>query len=156
VTSTRSKLHFTSFNDPQLDHGRIGLQVLEEDYAPPSLPLIRNGHAAQLVGFNSFGEHSADIIRAAATGDLATAVVWGPIAGYFARRDHLPVQLHPVSPSVDSSGVPFTFTISFGVHQNDPALRAQIDQALHGLQPQITAILTRYNIPLIPAGKEER
>ena len=50
VTPRRDKVSIASFNDPKLNRGRIGLQILEENYSPPSLPLIRNGHAAQLVG----------------------------------------------------------------------------------------------------------
>ena len=154
VTPRREHIQITSFDDPRLNRGRIGLQILEENYAPPSLPLIRGGHAAQLVGFEAFGAQSADIVRAVADGRIACAVVWGPLAGYFARRDHLSVELAPVSPAVDTSGVPFTFAISAAVHRQDTALLDQIDQALAHLQPRINVILAHYNVPRM--AKEAR
>jgi mxaJ protein len=108
VTSSREHLQIASFDDPRLNGRRIGLQILEEDMSPPSLPLIRNGHAAQLVGFQSFGS-TGDIVKAVATERVGASVVWGPIAGYFAAKQHLPVTLTPVSPSTDASGIPFAF-----------------------------------------------
>ncbi len=45
VTRKREHLQIASFNDPHLNGRRIGLQMLEEDMSPPSLPLIRANHA---------------------------------------------------------------------------------------------------------------
>ena len=76
---------------------RIGLQILEEDLSPPSLPLIRSGHAAQIVGFESFGNREGDVVKAVADGRVGVAVVWGPVAGYFARAVRVPLAVTPVS-----------------------------------------------------------
>jgi mxaJ protein len=153
VTPRRSGLRLSSFSDPGLNGRRIGLQVLEEDLSPPSLPLIRNGHAAQLVGFESFGASTGDVVRAAADGRVGVAVVWGPLAGYFAAHDHLPLTLTPVSPAIDSSGIPFTYSIAFAVHQHDFALRDGINAALARLQPRIQKILAAYHVPLVADEK---
>src|SRR5947208_527081 len=58
VTRRHENFKIASFNDPHLNGQRIGLQALEENLSPPSLALIRTGHAAQLVGFNSSGKHA--------------------------------------------------------------------------------------------------
>lgn len=156
VTPRREHLRITSFDDPHLARRRIGLQVLEEDYSPPSLPLIRNGHAAQLVGFESFGAGSAEIVRAVADGRIGAAVVWGPVAGYFAQRDHLAVDLAPVSPAIDASGVPFAFSLTIATHKQDQILRDRINDALKQTQPQVQAILDRYSVPRAEGDKETR
>jgi len=156
VTARNQNLRIASFDDPRLDGRRIGLQVLEENYAPPSLPLIREGHAAQLVGFHSFGAHSAEIVRAVAEGRVGTAVVWGPIAGYFTRRENLPLTLTPVSPSVDRSGVPFAYSLAIAVHTQDIALRAALNDALRKSKPRIAAILAQYNVPTLSPSEEAR
>jgi len=156
VARKRDELHIARFDDPHLEGRRIGLQILEEDYAPPSLPLIRNGHAAQLVGFDTFGARSADIVHAVADRRVGVAVVWGPLAGYVAARDHLPVTLTAVSPQVDSSGVPFTYDIAIAVHKKDNALRNAINHAIDQSDAQIRAILARYHIPITADEKEAR
>lgn len=156
VTRKREHVQIASFDDPHLNRGRIGLQILEENYSPPSLPLIRNGHAAQLMGFDSFGKQGADIVRAVSDGRVRTAVVWGPVAGYFASVLQQPVAITPVSPAVDSSGVPFAFAIAMAVHKNDTGLRNQINAALTRVQPKINAVLSAYHVPLTPAMEAMR
>lgn len=153
VTPAREHLQIASFRDPHLNGRRIGLQILEEDFSPPSLPLIRNGHAAQLVGFESFGTGGRDIIRAVADGKVGVAVVWGPVAGYFAARQSSPLSLTPVSPAVDSSGVPFTYPITFAVHRNDTALLNALNISLTRLEPQIQKVLAAYHVPMTPETK---
>ena len=152
VTPSREHLRIASFRDPNLNNRRIGLQILEEDYAPPSLPLIRTGHAAQLVGFNAFGDGSADLVRAVADKRVGVAVIWGPIAGYYAASQHLPLTLTPVSPSVDS-GVPFVYSLSAGVHKGDDRLQAELNAAITRLQPRIDRILATYHVPTLPLTK---
>jgi mxaJ protein len=149
VTRRREHIEIASFSDPRLNGRKIGLQALEENLSPPSLALIRTGHAAQLVGFNSFGSHAPEIVRAVADGRLGTAVVWGPLAGYFTARNHLALKLTPVSPLVDTSGVPFAFSISMAVHKRDAELRDQLNQSLAHLKPAISRILAEYNVPTL-------
>jgi mxaJ protein len=154
VTRAQDRLQLASFNDPKLDHRRIGLQIMEEDLSPPSLPLIRSGHAGQLVGFDSFGAHAADIVRGVVERKVDVAVVWGPLAGYYAARTG-GIELKPVSPQIDA-GIPFTFALTAGVHKSDARLREQIDGAIHAKQKAITAILTSYHIPLLPLDQGGR
>jgi mxaJ protein len=149
VTRTRDRLQIASFDDPQLNGRRIGLQMLEEDMAPPSLPLIRSGHAAQLVGFDSFGDGPARLLRAVADGHLGAAVAWGPVAGYFAHRQNLSVTLTPVRPAIDRSGVPFVFSLTLAVHPRDVALRVALDTALYRLRRPIQRILTEDHVPIV-------
>ena len=153
VTPAREHRQITSFTDPHLNSGRIGLQVLEEDYSPPSLPLIRNGHAGQLVGFESFGSDTPEIVRAVANGRVGTAVVWGPIAGYYTARQHLPLTLAPVAPEADPvTHIPFAFDITAAVHQRDTELLTALNSSLARLQPQINRILAAYHVPLSPSS----
>lgn len=152
VTPSREHLRIASFSDPNLNGRRIGLQILEEDYAPPSLPLIRTGHAAQLVGFDSFGDGGANLVRAVADKRVGLAVIWGPVAGYYAASQHLPLTLTPVSPSVDS-GVPFVYSLAAGVHKGDNALRDELNAAITRLQPRIDRILASYHVPTLPLTK---
>ena len=155
VTRKREHLQIASFDDPHLNGRKIGLQALEDNLSPPSLALIRTGHAAQLVGINSFGVHGGDIVRAVAEGRLGTAVVWGPLAGYFTARDRLALNLTPVSPLVDASGVPFAFSIAMAVHQQDAELCRELNNALAKIRSAIRKILAAYSVPTLPM-KEAR
>lgn len=150
VTRRSEHLQIASFTDPRLNGRRIGLQILEENLSPPSIPLIRAGHTAQLVGFESFGMEAGDVVRAVARNRIGVAVVWGPLAGYFAVSEHLPLVLTPVNPPVDVSGIPFQYSISMGVHKSDAALRDQLNASIARLQPQITRVLRQAHVPIVP------
>ena len=154
VTRRREHLEIASFSDPKLNGRRIGLQILEENLSPPSIPLIRAGYASHLVGFESFGPEAGSVVRAVASGRVGVAVVWGPTAGYFAAAEHLPLELRPVVPAVDASGIPFQYSIAIGVHNNDLTLRDALNRSIVRLQPQIASVLRGAHVPTLPiAGR---
>jgi mxaJ protein len=148
VTRRDEHLYISRFDDPAIGRRRIGLQILEEDFSPPSLPLIRLGHAAQLVGFDSFGQGGEDIVRAVVDKRVGLSVVWGPLAGYYAAKQPVPLSLSVVEPSVDSSGVPFSFAITMAVHNNDTVLADELNTAIHRNHGKIRSILAAYHVPL--------
>jgi mxaJ protein len=154
VTPARKRLQIASFTDAHLNGLRIGLQILEEDLSPPSLPLIRFGHAGQIVGFESFGDQEGDVVRAVASGRVGVAVVWGPIAGYFAHNSTVPLSVTPVSPAYTFAGVPFTYGMGFGVHKQDQALLQQLNDSIRRLQPKINRALAAFAIPIVDTAKE--
>ncbi|MCU1225898.1 MAG: extracellular solute-binding protein [Edaphobacter sp.] len=147
VSPTVRHLHLTSFADPALNGQRIGLQILEEDLSPPSLPLIREGHAGQLVGFDSFGKQEGDVVRAVADGRVGVAVVWGPVAGFFAQQSKTPLTISPIASNYRFAGVPFTYAISLGVHKRDMALLSQLNASIERMRPQIERTLAGYHLP---------
>jgi mxaJ protein len=147
VTRKSRRLNLKSFDDPRLRSMKIGVQVLEEDYAPPGRALARRQLAANIVGFDATGEESADIISAVAKGKIDTAVVWGPLAGYYASRQRVPLELSPVTPGIDSPALPFRFAMAVGVRKSDHALRDQLQRALAKRHAQIERILHSYSVP---------
>ena len=76
-------------------------------------------------------------------------MVWGPLAGYFARRQKVPLTIVPVSPQIDMSFLPFVFDISMGVRRGDMKLQAELDRILERRRPEIGALLDRYGVPRV-------
>jgi mxaJ protein len=151
VSPVKRRLQLTSFSDPALNGQRIGLQILEEDLSPPSLPLIRAGHAGQLIGFDSFGKEEGAVVRAVADGRVNIAVVWGPVAGYFAHQSKTPLAISPVAPNYRFAGVPFTYSISLGVHKGNVVLLSQLNASIARMRPQIERTLSAYHVPMTKA-----
>lgn len=156
VTPARDGFRVASFSDRQLSGKRIGLQILEEDLSPPSLPLIRSGYAGQIVGFESFGSREGDIVKAVADKRIAVAVVWGPVAGYFAKQSPVPLAVSLVAPSYSFSGVPFTYGMGFGLHKSDQELLQQLNASIKKLQPKIARVLAEYSIPTVRSAEVNR
>jgi mxaJ protein len=149
VSRRNANLDVASFNSPELHGMKIGVQVLEEEYTPPGEALARRGLQSAIVGYDTT-EDAESIIRAVANNQVGIAVVWGPLAGYFAQKYHRDLVLTPVEPEVDPPGLPFTFAISMGVKKSNTKLRDELDAFLARRQPEIRGILTRYGVPQLP------
>jgi len=148
VTRKDGKLKPASLDDPALHQLRIGVQVLEEDYTPPATALARRHLQDQIVGFDTTGKDADSILRAVANHRVDTAIVWGPLAGFFAKR-YSALELAPVSPEVDPPALPFTFAISMGVRKGNSALRDELQAVIERRQGEIDAILDRYGVPRV-------
>lgn len=149
-------LRISSLNDPELEKLRIGIQMVGEDYAPPAQLLARRNLLANMVAYSLFGKNNvanppARIIEAVAHGDVDVAIVWGPFAGFFAKRQSSALDVTPVSPDA-YMGIPFAYQIAAAVRTGDHELRAQIDHVLDRECTAIHALLTDYGVPQTPKG----
>jgi mxaJ protein len=88
-----------------------------------------------------------------AEGKIDAAIVWGPIAGYYANklgRDKVQV----VALKSQPPRVTFDFAMAMGVRYGEPKWKAQIDQLIVENKAAIDAILRQYGVPLVAEGGE--
>ena len=90
------------------------------------------------------------IIDAVEDGDVDVAVVWGPMAGYFAAQGSKPLTIEPVQPSGDGMELPMAFYVSMEVRRGDNALLERLDDSLERNHAAISAILADYHVPILP------
>ena len=150
-------LQIKTLDDPILKKIRIGVHLLGEDYGnpPPVYALSRRGIVGNVVGFQTFysaQNPESKLIDAVAGGQVDAAIVWGPAAGYFVKRQRVPLEMVPV-PS-GAGDLPFAFDISMGVKPGDDALLAQVEKVLATKHAEIESILKNYGVPLLE-GKVE-
>lgn len=150
-----------SFDDAVLRDAKVGVQLAGGDGAgtPPGQALSRRGIVANVRGYSVLGDYAqanppARIVHAVADGDVDVAVVWGPLAGYFAAREDRPLRVTPVAPQVDGPRLAMAFDISMGVGRADDSLRAELDEALARRKGDIDAILAEYRVPRADAVPE--
>ena len=149
-------LAIRSFDDTRLRALKIGVQLVGDDgvNTPPVHALTNRGIVRNIVGFTVYGDYrrphpASQIIDAVADGRVDIAVVWGPLAGYFARSSTVPLDVVPVSPQVDASRLPFVFDIAMGVRRRDKAFHAQIDSIITRRKPTIDSLLASYGVPRV-------
>ncbi|MBA4138212.1 MAG: quinoprotein dehydrogenase-associated putative ABC transporter substrate-binding protein [Opitutus sp.] len=158
-------LPVSSFDDPALRGLTIGVQLAGDDgtNTPPAHALAQRGLVKNIRGYTLYGDYAQDsppsrIIEAVAEGEVDVAVAWGPMAGFFAKRQRVPLRLLAVEPC-DCPPLRFVFPISIGVARNDPALRTEIDAVLVRRSAEIRRILDDYAVPRVEftnARKEVR
>jgi ABC-type amino acid transport substrate-binding protein len=155
VTRKDSGLDITSLADPRLKKLKIGVNLLNSDAenTPPAMALSRYGVVGNLVGYSTFyteTERPEDIVNDVAKKDIDVAIVWGPIAGYFAKASSVPLSIIPLGERDSLSDFPFRFNIGMGVRRRDRALRDSLQTVLDRKAPEIQAILKQYGVPMFP------
>lgn len=85
-------------------------------------------------------------------GKLDVAIVWGPIAGYFAQRVKAPVL--SVVPLKSEPGVKFDYQMAMGVRYGEREWKQQIESLIDAKQLDIQAILKEFGVPLVDASYE--
>jgi mxaJ protein len=150
----RSGPRVASFDDPKLRRLRVGVQIIGDDFAnaPPAEALSHRGIVKNVRGYSVLGDYRepnppSRIVRAVAGGEVDVAVVWGPLAGYFAKSSRVPLRVVPVSPEVDVPYLPFVFDMAMGVRRGETALRDSLDAVIHRRQRDIDRILADYGVP---------
>jgi len=156
VTPAGRHLDISSFDDPRLHDLKIGLHAIGNDGAnsPPAHALASRGIVENIVGYSMWGEETqenpqGEIVSAVANGEIDLAVVWGPIAGYFAKPYGNAIQVAPVPADSASPEMPFAFDIALGVRKDDQALADRLAASLTRKRPEIQAILAAYRVPII-------
>jgi mxaJ protein len=156
VTRADRNLDVASFDDPRLKQLAIGVQMIGDDASntPPAHALARRGIVQNVRGYMLYGDYAkpnppAAVVEAVDRGDVDVAVVWGPLAGYFAARAQHPLKLTPVQPWLDGPQWPMVFDVSMGVRKEDVKLRRALDAALEKQAPTIRRLLDAYRVPQV-------
>ncbi len=143
----------SSFADPKLKQMKIGVQIVGDDgvNTPPVHELAARGLAGNVRGYTVYGDYAkpsptASVVEAVARGDVDTAIVWGPIAGYFAKQQATQLVL---APAEDGTLLAETFAIAMGVRKADEALAAELNKIIEKRHTDIEAILRSYGVPLL-------
>jgi mxaJ protein len=154
VSRADSPLAHLTLDDPRLQRVAIGVQMIGNDSmnTPPAHAIASRGIVDNVRGYMVYGDSSranptAAIIDAVVRRQIDVALVWGPLAGYFAHRATIPVRIEAVTPA-DDSRWPMTFDISMGVKRTNRELLEQLNASLDREQRRIRSILEGYFVPL--------
>lgn len=161
VTRDGSELDgMTTLDDPRLKDKprRIGLVA----NTPPGNILAKSGLMGSVKPYALMVDTrvelpSASMIYDLETGDIDVALLWGPIAGYYAK--HSSAKLH-VTPLPETPGTRMAFRIAFGVRNSDQNWKRELNTLLAQNKPEIDKILADYGVPTLdeaaqPAGKAQ-
>lgn len=154
VTREEASLAHLTLDDPRLKSASIGVQMIGNDSmnTPPAHAIASRGIVANVRGYMVYGDSGKSdvipaIMDAVAHRQIDVALVWGPLAGYFAHRSATPLRIEAVTPA-NVAPWPMAFDISMGVKRNNRELLERINVSLERLQPAISTILKAYQVPL--------
>jgi quinoprotein dehydrogenase-associated probable ABC transporter substrate-binding protein len=150
VTRRSENLGITQLSDPRLKTLRIGLTA----GTPPTDIIVRQGLMANvrpyaLVVDTRFDQPGKLMIDDLARGAIDAAVLWGPIAGYYARRYGDKLTVTPLLK--EDKNARMDFYITMGVRPNEVEWKREINRLIDQNRDGIMAILKDYGVPLLDA-----
>ena len=149
-------LNIHSFDDDALHKLRIGVQMIGDDFAnsPPAHALTNRKIIRNVKAYSVYGDYAqpnppARVVEAVANREVDVAIAWGPMAGFFVKKEHLPLTLAPVAPQIDLPYLPFVYDISMGVRRGDDAFKERLETIIENHRGEIEQILDSYGVPRV-------
>lgn len=156
VYKKSSGFNIKDWDSPDLHKGKIGVV----GQTPPSRPMSDKGlmeNARPYRIMRDLNLPPSFIIDDLVKGDIDIAILWGPIAGYYAKqaKEELVVVPAPEYEQENPHGKE-QWNISVGVRKKEKDRMALIQASLDKNKDQIDKILDEYGIPHIPVVQEKR
>lgn len=157
VYKKSSGFNITDWDSPDLRKGKIGVV----GQTPPSRPIADKGlmeNARPYRIMRDLNLPPSFIIDDLVKGDIDIAILWGPIAGYWAKAKY-PDQLVVVpAPEYEQENVhgKEQWNISVGVRRKDKDRLAMIEASMDRNKDKIEKILDEYGIPHMPVVDEKK
>jgi quinoprotein dehydrogenase-associated probable ABC transporter substrate-binding protein len=148
VTRRRANLAIETLSDPRLRALRIGLTA----GTPPSDVIAQQGLMVNvrpypLVVDTRYDQPGKVMIDDLARGAIDVAILWGPIAGYYAKQHGDQLKVTPLLKEVKNARMDFYITM--GVRPNEVEWKREINRLIDHNKDGILAILKDYGVPLL-------
>jgi len=148
----------TTLGDSRLKGKHIGIVA----GTPPATNMTMNGLMADarpypLVVDTRIESSAETMISDLTSGKIEAAILWGPLAGYYAKRANPPLHVTPLVK--ETTGPRLAYRIGMGVRGADQNWKRQLNGLIQENQPAINKILLDFGVPLLdendrPIGAE--
>src|SRR5262249_19104755 len=82
-----------------------------------------------------------------ATGEIDAGILWGPMAGYYARQATPAVTVVPLVK--ETTGPRLAYRIAMGVRYADQEWKRELNRTIREIQPVIKEMLLSFGVPLL-------
>jgi len=119
---------------------------------PPATNMAANGLMADAKSYPLMIDTRLDSSAEAMIGDLTAGkidagILWGPMAGYYAKKASPPLHVTPLVK--ETTGPRLAFRIGMGVRPADQNWKRLLNRVIQENQPAINKILLDYGVPLL-------
>ena len=143
----------TELNDPRLKGKHIGIVA----GTPPATNMAVNGLMTSAKPYPLMIDTRVDssaeaMINDLKKGEIDAAVLWGPMAGFYARKSDPPLHVTPLVH--EKTGPQLVFRIGMGVRRADQNWKRQLNRLIQENQGEINKILIGYGVPLLDENNQ--
>ncbi len=148
----------TTLEDARLKSKHIGVVA----GTPPGTNMAANGLMANAKPYPLMIDTRVDSSAGAMIddlnkGEIDAGVLWGPMAGFYAKKANPPLHVTPLVQ--ETTGPQLVYRIGMGVRRADQNWKRLLNRLIQENQPEINKILLDYGVPLLdennrPIGAE--
>jgi len=109
--------------------------------------LMMNAKPYPLMIDTRFDSSAAAMIQDLMSGEIDAGVLWGPMAGYYAKQANPPLHITPLLK--ETSGPRLAYRIGMGVRPADQNWKRLLNRLIQENQPAINKILLDFGVPLL-------
>ncbi len=84
------------------------------------------------------------------SGQIDAGVLWGPMAGFYAKKANPPLHVTPLVK--ETTGPRLVYRIGMGVRNADQNWKRQLNRLIQENQPEINKIMLDFGVPLLDEG----
>jgi quinoprotein dehydrogenase-associated probable ABC transporter substrate-binding protein len=137
-----------SLDDSILKTKRIGIVA----GTPPATYMAKKGLLAKAKSYpltidTRFDSTSQTMIKDLESGEIDVGILWGPIAGYYAKNERPKLSIAPLTK--EQGGPRLAYRIGMGVRASDQEFKRLLNRMIQENQHEIDAILLSYGAPLL-------
>jgi len=137
-----------SLSDERLKGKHLGIIA----GTPPATNMAANGLMANarpypLMIDTRYDSSAGAMMKDLASGEIDAAILWGPMAGYYAKQTNPPLHVTPLV--TEKSGPKLVYRIGMGVRPADQNWKRLLNRLIQENQPAINKILLDFGVPLL-------
>lgn len=148
----------TTLDDARLKSKHIGIVA----GTPPATNMAVNGLMVNAKPYPLVIDTRIDLsalamIKDLTSGDIDAAILWGPMAGFYAKNANPPLHVTPLVK--ETTGPRLVYRIGMGVRSADQNWKRQLNRLIQENQPAINKVLLDFGVPILdennrPIGPE--
>lgn len=109
--------------------------------------LMRNAKPYPLMIDTRIDSSAALMIKDVLSGEIDAGILWGPMAGFYARQSNPPLSVAPLVN--EKTGPSMVYRIGMGVRPADQNWKRLLNRLIQENQPAINKILLDFGVPLL-------
>jgi quinoprotein dehydrogenase-associated probable ABC transporter substrate-binding protein len=143
-----------SLFDPKLKDKRLGVMI----GTPPADLIAKAGLMGKakpyrLIVDRRYDSPAEEMVKDIRSGDIDGGVMWGPMAGYYAKKGGESLTMVPLVK--DDKNGKMEFRITMGVRQGDDLWKRQLNDIMKKRRADIDRVLLDYGVPLLDEDNNE-
>jgi quinoprotein dehydrogenase-associated probable ABC transporter substrate-binding protein len=143
----------TALEDARLKGKHIGIVA----GTPPATNMTVNGLMTNAKSYPLMIDTRVDssaeaMINDLNKGEIDAAILWGPLAGFYAKKADPPLHVTPLVK--EKTGPQLVYRIGMGVRRADQNWKRLLNRLIQEAQPEINKVLFEYGVPLLDENNQ--